>query len=108
MRVTCDYDFKSRAKLKYYLLKGRLLCGKWADNIYATRRGYHVIYHSLPISQERMFELRKKLGDDSHRLGLDMQGNRLKNVLFNQKKITYVSEDGYITKQEEFIRRQIK
>jgi hypothetical protein len=115
MRITCDYDFKSRIKLYYYLLKGRILCRKWADNIYRTRKGYHVIYTGLSISPERSMELRKKLNDDINRIRLDSASDkRLSQVLFSEKRIKYFDpaksfdEDKTLLREETYIRRRIK
>jgi len=64
--------------------------------------------YGKPITEEKSISLRKSIGDDGNRISLDSHTRRLRQVLFSNKKITYISEDGYITKQEEFIRRQIK
>jgi|GEM_PF-3800679 hypothetical protein len=114
MRVTCDYDFRSKIKLWYYLLKGRIMCGKWADEIYKTRKGYHVIYRGLPITFEKSIELRKKLNDDKHRIELDLSSDkRISQVLFTEKRIRYYEpaksfgEDKKLLKDEIFIRERM-
>jgi hypothetical protein len=101
--------------LWYYLLKGRILCGKWADSIYRTRKGYHVIYRNLPISFEKSMELRKKLADDFNRRRLDSIGSkRLKQVLFDIKTTRYYEpaksfdEEKTLLKEETFVRKRIK
>ncbi|MEM2919009.1 MAG: hypothetical protein QXY62_05890 [Candidatus Altiarchaeota archaeon] len=113
MRVTLDLDSKSRIKLWYVCLKGRFLIGKPPDEIYKTRKGYHIIWSGLPITFEKSIELRKKLGDDKNRIRLDLCGKkRLKNVLFDEKTIRYyrINENGEreLIKQETFKRQKIK
>lgn len=113
MRVTLDIDSQNWLKLKWVCIKGRLLCRKPVDRIHKTRRGYHCIWDDVrdkggnPITEEKVVELRKKLGDDENRIHLDSHTRRLHQVLFQEKTISYL-EDGYITKQETFQRKRIK
>lgn len=85
MRVTIDLDDHDKQKLRWVCRKGKKICGKRPDEIWRTRHGYHVIFRELPISEERSFEIRKILGDDLNRQKIDLQGNRIKQVLFSQK-----------------------
>jgi len=108
MRITIDLDTRSKLKLNWTLLKGRLLCGKKADEIYQTRKGFHVIWHGLKIDKETSFRWRGLLGDDRNRIRLDRNPKRITQVLFAEKHITYKDKDGNITKEENFTRRRIK
>jgi hypothetical protein len=77
-----------------------------------TRHGFHCIWHNLPITEEEMFELRKRLGDDSNRIKLDAQGHRVRQVLFSEKKVKFfnVPDEGKrtLTKIQSFKRVRIR
>jgi hypothetical protein len=115
MRITIDVDHKSRIALWWVCFKGRILLGKSADNIYKTRKGWHVIWHSLPMTEQASITYRKILGDDKNRIRLDHFSNkRLHQVLFSEKTIRYydpaksLDEDKTLLKTETYIRRRIK
>jgi hypothetical protein len=90
------------------------LCGKPADSIYRTRRGFHIIWRNLEISAERSMVLRDKLSDDRIRMKLDTHGNRLRQVLFDTKiyRVYEIPEDEdgerKLVKQETFKRQKIR
>lgn len=115
MRITVDIDNKSKLSLWWVLFKGRILLGKTADNIHKTRKGWHVIWHSLPMTEEASFTYRKILGDDKNRIRLDHFSNkRLHQVLFTTKTVriyapaTSLDEDKVLLKEETYIRRRIR
>jgi hypothetical protein len=115
MRVTVDIDSKSKLSLWWVLFKGRILLGKTADNIHKTRKGWHVIWHSLPMTEEASFTYRKILGDDKNRIRLDHFSNkRLHQVLFSEKRVrTYIparnlNEEKQLIREEVYYRRRIK
>lgn len=104
-----DLDCSSKLKLKWALLKGRLLCGKPADEIYRTRRGFHCIWKDLPITWEQSFRYRKIIGDDRNRIYLDKScPEKPKQVLFDSKKVTRFDKDGNFVSEETFKRKRIR
>jgi hypothetical protein len=99
--VTCDLDSPNRPKLWFSLLKGRLLTGKKADKIYRTRRGFHITWSGLQISEEQSLRYRKLIGDDPKRILLDsMCKKKPKQILFDKKTITRLDNEGKISSQE--------
>ena len=109
MRVSIDLDSRSRPKLKWALLKGRFLIGRTADEIYRTRRGFHLIWYNVPISEEKMFRYRKILNDDKRRIELDRNCPlKPKQVLFCEKKSTYYDDEGNIRHEETHKRERIR
>lgn len=109
MRVTIDLDSSSKIRLKWALLKGRLLCGKPADEIYRTRRGFHLLWFNVPITEEQMFRYRKILNDDKKRIELDKECEKKpKQVLFDTKIIRYLNEDGTVRHEEIWKRERIR
>lgn len=92
MRVSLDYDNHNVVKLAYFLAKGIAMNKKLPSMIRKTRRGFHVIYRGLDISEREMFVRRYRLGDDLRRIHLDMScPKKPKQVLFCRKEI-YVHE----------------
>lgn len=91
-----------------------MLIGRMPDRIYKTRKGYHCIWEGLPISEETSMRWRKLIGDDSHRIALDKQGKRIRQVLFCQKDIFFyepaksLNEEKKLIKHETYIRRRLK
>jgi hypothetical protein len=106
-----DLDSRSKIKLAYTCLKGRILTGKKPE-IFKTRHGYHVIWHGIPIDKETCLRWRKLLGDDKVRLRLDSEGNRISQVLFSTKKIKFYDYDAYgnkfLKKEETFVRQKVR
>lgn len=114
VRCTVDVD---GGKLRYWwsLLKGRLLIGRSPDRIYKTRKGYHLIWEGLHLTQEQSMRYRKLIGDDQNRIRLDSaSGKRLKQVLFSEKTVRYYdpakdfNEEKTLIKEETYFRRRIK
>jgi hypothetical protein len=104
-----DLDTHSKIRLKWVLLKGRILCGKTADEIYKTHRGFHIVFRNIPISFEKSLKWRKLIGDDSNRIFLDSScPKKPKQVLFAEKKITRFDRDGNLKNIEIFKRERIK
>jgi len=109
MRVTCDLDRKSKLRLFWALFKGRILIGKTADEIFRTRRGWHLIYENLDISQERSLELRKRLGDDPKRIYLDTNcPKKQQQILFSQKVRREFNNEGMMTSEQIYDRERIR
>lgn len=104
MRITIDQDSRSLMSLAWKMFKG--IIGIWMvarefrllpDEIElsATKKGYHLIWYDLKISEKQMFLLRKFIGDDPNRLWLDMcSPKRIKQVLFTSKRIIYYKKRG--------------
>lgn len=96
MRLTLDIDDTDRKNLKTVCRKGKKLCGKRPDRIYRTRHGFHLIWDTVKrfgrdITEEECFSLRKRLGDDTNRIKLDEHTGRIRQVLFNEKKVSFFS-----------------
>ena len=91
MRVTIDLDDNSLIKLFLVIGKGMVALLKYfpriVPEIERTRKGFHVTWRHLPISEEESFKYRLLIGDDRNRINLDMQSwKRIKQVMFNYKK----------------------
>jgi hypothetical protein len=96
-------------RLKYILLKGRILCGKSADEIYKTHRGFHLIWKEIPITFEKSLKWRKLIGDDSKRIFLDSScPKKPHQVLFAEKKISRYDRDGSLKNIEIHKRERIR
>ena len=117
MRLTVDLDDLSKEKLRWTCRKGKKLCGKRPDRVYMTRHGFHLIWDNVmkygrPITEEEMFEMRRKLNDDGNRIRLDSHGHRLKQVLFDQKQVRFFNcpdeGDRNLIKIESFKRIRIR
>jgi len=53
-----------------------------------TGRGYHLINYGIKAPPKKIFELRRKIGDDPNRIKLDMcSKKRMTQVLFTSKKV---------------------
>jgi hypothetical protein len=104
-----DLDTHNKLKLKWALIKGRMLCGKPADEIYRTHRGFHAIWNSIPISFEKSLKWRKLIGDDSKRIKLDKECmKKPKQILFTEKKVTRLDSEGNIKNIEIHKRERLK
>jgi hypothetical protein len=117
MRLTIDIDDLSKEKLRWTCRKGKKLCDRRPDRIYRTRHGYHLIWDAVKkfgrdITEEEMFELRRKLGDDENRIKLDLHGHRIRQVLFDQKQIRFYNcpdeSDRTLVKIESFKRVRVR
>jgi hypothetical protein len=117
MRVSVDLDSLDKEKLRWTCRKGKKLCGKRPDRIYMTRHGYHLIWMDVqkqgrPITEKGMFEYRKRLNDDGNRIKLDLCGNRVRQVLFSEKRVKFfnVPDEGErsLTKIESFKRIRVR
>ena len=92
MRVTIDLDSKSVLRYLWTLFKGIILTRKLPEMIKESSggRGYHFIWADLNITQERAYLYRRLIGDDVNRIALDKSSpKRVKQVLFNKKKVTF-------------------
>ena len=92
IRVTVDIDEKSPLKMAFCIVKGTILCKRLPYLLRKTKRGWHIGWNHLSITEEESFLLRYRLGDDSNRIFLDMScPKKPKQVLFSHKEI-YVHE----------------
>jgi hypothetical protein len=92
IRVTVDIDQKNPLKMAYCVAKGTFLCKKLPYLIRKSKRGWHIGWHHLPITERESYLLRYRLSDDLKRLHLDMScPKKPKQVLFSEK-IVYVHE----------------
>lgn len=90
MRVSIDLDSQNPIELGWCLIKGIYKCKQMPRKIRKTRRGYHVIWQGLNISEHKMYVYRRIIGDDTNRIRLDrLSEGRLKQVLFSEKTVTY-------------------
>lgn len=104
-----DLDTRSKIKLRWVLLKGRFLIGWTADEIYRTKRGFHLIWRNVQISEEESLRYRKILSDDKHRIELDEScPKKPKQVLFDEKKVTYYDAEGNPEHEETFKREKVR
>lgn len=71
MRVTIDLDKKNPITLFITLLKGFILYRKIPNYFRITKRGYHIGWIRIPISEHKMYVHRQMLGDDKKRILLD-------------------------------------
>lgn len=86
-----------------------MLCGKPADEIYRTRRGFHIIWKDLPITFEQSLRYRKLIGDDKNRIALDKDcPEKPKQVLFTKKTVKYLDKEGNIEHEETHERERIR
>jgi len=75
--------------------------------------GFHFIWENVqkqgrPITEEEMFELRRKLQDDSNRIRLDSETGRQKQILFSQKRVRMKDNEGNVIKDVTYERRRIR
>ena len=90
MRVTIDLDDQSLLSFIITITKGYIMLKRLPDLTRRTKKGYHLIWRHLNISQNKSYILRKFIGDDKNRLSLDMSSKkRIKQILFTTKKVTY-------------------
>ena len=88
IRVTIDLDGRNLFVLAGVLAKGCILCRRFPYMIRLTRRGFHVGFRHLNISEATMYRYRFIIGDDIKRIELDENNDTLvKQVLFTHKKV---------------------
>jgi len=92
IRTTVDIDQRNPLKMVYCIAKGTILCRKFPYLIRKTKRGWHVGWHHLQISEMESLKLRLAIGDDPKRIFLDMTCQKKpKQILFSEKRV-YVYE----------------
>jgi hypothetical protein len=99
VRLTIDID--NREDLGTVIFRGLYYVGKKPDviRLSSSKRGYHVIWRGLKISEERSIELRKLIGDDPKRIYLDECSDiRTKQVLFSKKEVRDISVEEFLKK----------
>jgi hypothetical protein len=92
MRVTIDLDSKNPFILFWVLLKGLCICKKLPDSIRKSpnKKGYHIIWSGLNITENQMLRYRRLIGDDENRIKLDSSSKkRVKQILFTKKRVRY-------------------
>lgn len=90
MRVTVDLDSWWFTDLQRTILKAIEVGIGLPDKIRKspTKRGYHLIWYGLNLSNEDVTKIREALNDDPLRIQLDKERpNKPKQVLFTRKKI---------------------
>jgi hypothetical protein len=87
-RVTVDLDTKNIFKLLYCIYKGIKMLKVAGIKIKpSTSKGYHVIFYTKnKLSNKKILQYRKKLGDDKMRLYYS-QIEKPKQILFWKKKV---------------------
>lgn len=88
IRITCDIDSKSRIKALYYLIKGFIIIENLKRAVIKRSHSdnFHLIFWiDKDYPEQKRYNLRSRLGDDSYRLHRDMIRDFGKNTLFNKK-----------------------
>jgi hypothetical protein len=89
LRVTIDIDSKNPLILMKTLIMGTLKFMRFPYLFEKSRKGYHVGWHGMDITEREMLVARLALGDDKNRVRLDMMPNRIQQVLFDKKQVFY-------------------
>jgi len=82
-RIAIDWDFKSRLKIIFYLLRILKLDFKELTIKPSNNKGYHII---IWLKKGNKKKLRKYLGDDKKHLNLDYKHKHARQTLFYKKK----------------------
>ena len=88
LRITSDIDSKSKLKLAHIFLKGLMNIEKikLIEVTPSNSKGYHIIFWTTErYSLKEVFKIRKKIGDDPHRIRLDRKRKLGRQTLFNKK-----------------------
>lgn len=86
-RITLDWDFKNKRKVKRYLMRIMRFEPK-SIRIEETKKGYHVFIWCVNrrcSSQKEKYLLRKYFGDDLKHLAMDKLHKFGKQTLFHKK-----------------------
>ena len=87
MRITLDIDGGELEALIKLLNLLHIVKDLDKIRMYKTRRGYHIIAHGLPITEEQANLIRLALGDDPDRVYIDgLDGLKPHQVLFKYKR----------------------
>lgn len=90
MRVTVDLDSWWFTDLQKTIIKAEQIGLGFPHKIRKspTKRGYHLIWYGLNLSEDDTIKIREILNDDPIRVKLDKERpNKPKQVLFTKKKI---------------------
>jgi len=87
MRLTLDIDSWWFTELQRVINTALELGLPFPDTIRPSpsRKGYHIIWYGLNITEDEVLKLRLKLGDDIARIFFDIVGEP-KQVLFTKKR----------------------
>lgn len=89
IRLTADIDKKNRLYLGYFIMKS-LFAIKRIKKVEIrsspSKKWHLLIYTSYPYTMKEQFRLRKRIGDDAHRLSMDRLRKFGRNVLFYKKE----------------------
>jgi hypothetical protein len=88
-RITADIDRKNRIIIGYYTLKALLYIKriKRIEINQSPSKNWHlIIWTSYPYTIREQFRLRRKIGDDLHRLSMDRLRKFGRNTLFYKKE----------------------
>jgi len=88
-RITADIDLKNRIYLGYFILKSLFVIKriKKIEIKNSPSKNWHlIIWTSFPYSLREQFRLRKRIGDDTHRLSMDRLRKFGRNTLFYKKE----------------------
>ena len=81
-------DTHNVLRLFLSLMTGVVLCKKLPFYFRLTRKGFHLAWRGLNISEATMYKYRYIIGDDRNRISLDMNRTKtIKQVLFTSKEI---------------------
>lgn len=86
MRVTIDYDSRNLFGLFLCISKGIFLLKKKPE-LWKTRKGFHLIWRGLKLSNDESLKLRYIIGDDRNRIELDKSTKRITQILFTSKSM---------------------
>jgi len=86
VRITLDIDDRSVRNVKKVIKRVEKFLGKKPDEIYVTRKGFHLVIKGLKISFWESLVWRALLGDDPYRVIYDMRcETKPKQILFSSK-----------------------
>lgn len=90
MRITIDLDTHNNIIKNISKFIGYVLLYQYPNKTRKTRKGFHLIYRNLNITENKMYLYRYLMLDDRNRIRLDRCSNkRIKQVLFSNKKVRY-------------------
>lgn len=87
-RLTSDIDNNNKLILIYYLAKTILIIKRiFKIEVMKSHSGnYHIqVYTTYPYTLKEEYNIRKRIGDDLHRLSMDRLRKKGRNVLFSKK-----------------------
>lgn len=102
MRLTADLDSPSLLGLGMCVFKGILLTHRLPYEVKRSpsKKGFHLIWHDIPIDWETCLRYRMIIKDDPRRIRYDMMYSEKRmatQILFNKKIYRVKTPDGTFT-----------